>query len=61
MRYGNVTIDPRSNAIPARDAAIAEVINLDSGEILKTENLIASQRYGELITARLRVRPVMLP
>tara|TARA_R110002020_G_scaffold25225_7_gene82125 strand:- start:2083 stop:3501 length:1419 start_codon:yes stop_codon:yes gene_type:complete len=56
VNSGNVTFDPLAFAVPARDAAIEEVINLDTGEIVETAGYIRGHRYGDLIHARLRVR-----
>jgi hypothetical protein len=56
MIGGNVTVDPLSRAVAVKDAAMAEVMNLDTGEIVETAKLIGDHRYGDLIAARLRVR-----
>lgn len=40
MNSGNVTFDPLASAVPARNAAIEEVINLDTGEIVETAGYI---------------------
>lgn len=56
MDSANVTFDPLASAVPAKDAAIEEVINLDTGEIVETAVYIRGHRYGDLIRTRLRVR-----
>lgn len=56
MTNGNVTFDPLAFAVPAAGAAIEEILNLDTGEIVRTAGYVREHRYGDLISARLRVR-----
>ncbi|MGY4199046.1 DUF6035 family protein [Bradyrhizobium sp. USDA 4520] len=55
----NVTIEPRAFAAPVNDPEIAEVIDLNSGEVQRATTFIASHRYSELVEARVAMREGM--
>ncbi|MGY3131130.1 hypothetical protein ACVWZM_001812 [Bradyrhizobium sp. USDA 4501] len=55
----NVTIEPRAFAAPVNEPEIAEVIDLNSGEVQRATTFIASHRYSELVEARVAMRERM--
>lgn len=55
----NVTVDPLAPATPVDDPEIAEIIDLDTGEILDTKRFIADFRYGDLVAHRLQMREAL--
>ncbi|MAW86454.1 MAG: hypothetical protein CMJ42_07990 [Phyllobacteriaceae bacterium] len=53
---GNVTFDPLARAIAVENPAIAEVLDLDTGEFVGSNEFITAHRYEEIITARHTIR-----
>lgn len=56
MRAGNVTIDPLAQASPVEDPELAEVLELETGEILKAVEFIGGLRYDALVKLRVDVQ-----
>ncbi|WP_454655544.1 DUF7830 domain-containing protein [Bosea beijingensis] len=56
MRAGNVTIDPLAQASPVEDPELAEVLELETGEIFKAVEFIGGLRYDALVKLRVDVQ-----
>jgi hypothetical protein len=52
----NVTVDPLSQAVPAHDLQIEQVLNLETGEHLDVREWISVWRYEQIILQRLEIR-----
>ncbi|NEJ95965.1 DUF6035 family protein [Rhizobium ruizarguesonis] len=54
--HGNVTIDPLASAVAVENPAIAEILDLKSGELLDAATFISARRYDRLVAERVSIR-----
>ena len=54
--WGNVTVNPLSPAIPARDLEIEEILDCDTGEYIDVRKWISGWRYEQIIEKRVDIR-----
>ena len=56
---GNVTFDPLAFAAPVQNPEIAEILDLDSGEIADVSSFISERRYDQLVAERVEIRETL--